>query len=240
MHGLVSPYECERRDGVAPVSWANQAAAFASISRSSRNTLISRRSRLSSSRSVVLKPSLRSPSSSPACLIHWRIVSTVGSNSPASAVMLRPPRANSTIRRRYSAAYGGCVRGIWKTPFPYPQHPLRNWVNFSDIGRPHLPDPLDLKPAQKVRIDPMLWCRLAGTRALVDGRQSHPQHQALHPLAIHRMALGLIEFRIIYLQRKQSRLLPEGHHQGGALAHPLERATRMDAQLGEGARAEVG
>jgi hypothetical protein len=48
----------------------------------------------------------------------------------ASAVMLRPPRANSTIRRRYSAAYGGWVRGIWKTPFPYPQHSLRNWVNF--------------------------------------------------------------------------------------------------------------
>ena len=50
----------------------------------------------------------------------------------------------------------------------------------------------------------------------------------------------LIEFRIIYLQRKQLCLLPEGHHQGGALAHPLERATRMDAQLGEAARAEVG
>src|SRR3984893_766614 len=109
-----------------------RAAAFASISRSSRNTLISRRSRLSSSRSVVVKPSLRNPSSSPACLSHWRIVSTVGSNSRASAVMLRPPRANSTIRRRYSAAYGGCVRGIWKTPSPYPQHPLRNWVNFTN------------------------------------------------------------------------------------------------------------
>jgi hypothetical protein len=50
----------------------------------------------------------------------------------------------------------------------------------------------------------------------------------------------IIEFRIIYLQRKQSRLLPESHHQGWALAHPLERATSMDAQLGEGARAEVG
>jgi CRISPR-associated endonuclease/helicase Cas3 len=50
----------------------------------------------------------------------------------------------------------------------------------------------------------------------------------------------LIEFRIIYLQRKQPRLLPESHHQGWALAHPLERATSMDAQLGEGARAEVG
>jgi hypothetical protein len=36
------------------------------------------------------------------------------------------------------------------------------------------------------------------------------------------------------LQRKQSRLLPESHHQGWALAHPLERATSMDAQLGGG------
>src|SRR6202035_3442463 len=70
------------------------------------------------------------------------------------------------------------------------EKPARHW-KVGDIGRPHLADPLDLKPAQKVRIDPMLWCRLAGTRALVDGRQSHPQHQALHPLAIHRMALCL-------------------------------------------------
>src|ERR1700722_1313365 len=49
-----------------------------------------------------------------------------------------------------------------------------------------------------------------------------------------------IEFRIIYLQREQLRLLPEGHHQSGSAAHPLERATSMQAQLGEGARAEVG
>ena len=45
--------------------------------------------------------------------------------------MLRPLRANSMIRRRYSGAYGGWVRGIWKTPFPSPQHPLRNRVNSS-------------------------------------------------------------------------------------------------------------
>jgi hypothetical protein len=37
----------------------------------------------------------------------------------------------------------------------------------------------------------MLWCRPTGARALVDGCQSHPLHQALHPLAIHRMALRL-------------------------------------------------
>jgi hypothetical protein len=57
---------------------------------------------------------------------------------------------------------------------------------------------------------------------------------------LRNRAVTIIEFRIIYLQRKQSRLLPESHHQGRALAHPLERATRMQAQLSEGARAEVG
>ena len=34
--------------------------------------------------------------------------------------------------------------------------------NVGDIGRPDLADSLDLKPAQKVRIDPMLWCRQIG------------------------------------------------------------------------------
>ena len=48
-----------------------------------------------------------------------------------------------------------------------------------------------------------------------------------------------IEFRIIYLQGKEVGLLPEGHHQSGSAAHPLERATSMDAQLRKGARAEV-
>jgi hypothetical protein len=38
-----------------------------------------------------------------------------------------------------------------------------------------------------------------------------------------------IEFRIIYLQREQFRLLPEGHHQGGAAAHPAQCAAGMDA-----------
>jgi antitoxin MazE len=43
-------------------------AAFAKISRSSRSTRFSRRNRLSSVRSSVVKPSLRRPSSRPACL----------------------------------------------------------------------------------------------------------------------------------------------------------------------------
>jgi hypothetical protein len=61
--------------------------------------------------------------------------------------------------------------------------------------------------------------------------------QRLHT---RRSLAETIEFRIIYLQWKQLRLLPEAHHQGGSAAHSLDRATRMQAQLGEGARAEVG
>ncbi len=49
-----------------------------------------------------------------------------------------------------------------------------------------------------------------------------------------------IELRVIYLQGKQLRLLPESHHQGGSAAHPLERATGVHAQLREGGQAEVG
>src|SRR5262252_10435709 len=91
--------------------------------RGSRNTRFSRRSRLSSSRSVVVKPSRRRPSSSAACLTHLRITLADGSNSRANWLMLRPARASSIIRRRYSGAYGGWVDGIGKSPvlsFPTP------------------------------------------------------------------------------------------------------------------------
>src|SRR5271170_7992740 len=121
--GLIRVHELERRDGTEPVSVANLAAAFASISRSSRSTRFSRRSRVSSSRSVVVRPSLRSPSSSPACLTHCRIALAVGSNSRASCSMLRPARASSIIRRRYSGAYGGWVLGIGKLLLPFSPTP---------------------------------------------------------------------------------------------------------------------
>src|ERR1700674_2761492 len=110
--GLIRVHELERRDGVEPVSVANQAAAFDSISRSSRSTRFSRRSRLSSARSSVVKPSLRKPSSRAACWTHLRMALADGSNSRASSLILRPARANSMIRRRYSPAYGGWLLGI--------------------------------------------------------------------------------------------------------------------------------
>src|SRR5713226_4154661 len=112
VYGLIRVHELERRDGTEPVSVANQAAAFDSISRSSRSTRFSRRNRLSSSRSAVASPSLRRPSSSPACLTHLRIALAEASNSRANCAIGRPARANSMIRRRYSGAYGGWVLGI--------------------------------------------------------------------------------------------------------------------------------
>src|SRR5216683_1308665 len=131
VHGLIRVHELERRDGTEPVSVANQAAAFDSISRSSRSTRFSRRNRLSSSRSAVVSPSLRRPSSSPACLTHLRIALAEASNSRANCAIGRPVRANSMIRRRYSGAYGGWVLGIGASFFLSPQHRLRKRVNSS-------------------------------------------------------------------------------------------------------------
>src|SRR6266849_207940 len=115
--GLIRVHELERRDGTEPVSVANQAAAFDSISRSSR------RNRLSSSRSAVVSPSLRRPSSSPACLTHLRIALAEASNSRANCAIGRPVRANSMIRRRYSGAYGGWVLGIGDLLLPFSPTP---------------------------------------------------------------------------------------------------------------------
>src|SRR5713101_5799694 len=123
VHGLIRVHELERRDGSEPVSVANQAAAFDSISRSSRSTRFSRRNRLSSSRSAVVSPSLRRPSSSPACLTHLRIALAEASNSRANCATGRPARANSMIRRRYSGAYGGWVLGIGGLLLPFSPTP---------------------------------------------------------------------------------------------------------------------
>ena len=54
---LVGFHELEDSGGIESVSRANQAAAFANISRSSRSRLFSRRNRVSSFRSSVMRPS---------------------------------------------------------------------------------------------------------------------------------------------------------------------------------------
>src|ERR1041385_341542 len=95
-HGLVRVYEEEDLFDFFSVSPANQAAAFDRISRSSLRRAFSRRKRASSSRSLVVRPAVRSPSSSSACRSHLRIACAVGSNSFASASGDRPSRANRT------------------------------------------------------------------------------------------------------------------------------------------------
>ena len=73
MMGLIHAHELEDLPGTVPVSLANQAAAFFKISRSSRSWRFSRRSRRSSSRSTVVRPSSRRPSSRSACRTQLRI-----------------------------------------------------------------------------------------------------------------------------------------------------------------------
>src|SRR5437667_3941658 len=90
----------------------NQAAAFFRMSRSSRRTLFSRRSRRSSSRSSVVRPSWRWPSSRSAWATQLRIDCAVGSNFSASSSGFRPARTISTSRRLNSGGYGTWDLGI--------------------------------------------------------------------------------------------------------------------------------
>jgi len=56
------------------------------------------------------------------------------------------------------------------------------------------------------------------------------------------LSFGLIltESRIIYLQRKEFRLFPEGADQSGPTAHAAQSAARLSAELSEVLRTEVG
>ena len=88
------------------------------MSRSSRSRRISRRRRRISSRSAVLGPSPRRPSSRSPCTTQLRIACAVGSNSRDNSSGLRPARTNSTIWRRNSGAYGGLDLGMVDTSSP--------------------------------------------------------------------------------------------------------------------------
>ena len=71
--GLLALDEPEHRYRLRlPLSWAKKAAAFFRMSRSSTRTLFSRRSRRSSSRSSVVRPSSRLPLSRSTCLSQCR------------------------------------------------------------------------------------------------------------------------------------------------------------------------
>src|SRR5688500_12588030 len=103
--GLVRLHESEERFGVAVLAFANQAAAFDRMSRSSFSCRFSRRSRSSSSRSASLTPPSPLPSLSSACLTQYLIVPAAGPNSRARCAGTRPARTSSTICCRNSGVY---------------------------------------------------------------------------------------------------------------------------------------
>jgi hypothetical protein len=83
-HGLMRRYKPEDPLGFVLASLANQAVAFARISRSVLSCLFSRRSRVSSSRSSVVRPSLPGsglPASMAACATQLRMACAEQPNS---------------------------------------------------------------------------------------------------------------------------------------------------------------
>ncbi len=116
-HGLIRLHDFEDLGGIESVSRANQAAAFAKISRSRRMRRFSRRSRRSSSRSALVSPSRRRPSSLSAWATQFLMVCADGSNSLASSEGVRPARTSSTIRCRNSGGYGNLVLGMMNTSY---------------------------------------------------------------------------------------------------------------------------
>ena len=98
--GLIRLHELEPRSGIELLSRANQAAAFFRISCSMRSPLFSRLSCRSSSRSSVVSPSLRRPSSRSACLTQFPDRSRRGSRTPSPT----PQLTALTAPNRRSAA----------------------------------------------------------------------------------------------------------------------------------------
>src|SRR6516164_8242237 len=109
---LVIAHELEPFCGIVFVSRANQAAAFDRISRSSLSWRFSRRNRLSSSRSAVVRPPSPRPASRSHCATQFLIDCAVGSNSRASSSGERPARTRSAIWRRNSGGYAALVLPI--------------------------------------------------------------------------------------------------------------------------------
>src|SRR5262249_41117390 len=109
---LVIAHELEPFRGIVFVSRANQAAAFDRISRSSLSWRFSRRSRLSSSRSAVVRPPSPRPALRSDCANQFLIDCAVGSNSRASSSGDRPARTSSTIWRRNSGGEAALVLPI--------------------------------------------------------------------------------------------------------------------------------
>src|SRR6266536_3014282 len=118
--GLVIPHESESLDvcvGIVPVSRANQAAAFESMSLSSLSCRFSRLSCRISCCSDDVRPSFLRPPSKSACFAQLRIVWADGSNSFAKDSGVLPARTNSPSCSRNSDGYAlRC--DMWTPPPP--------------------------------------------------------------------------------------------------------------------------
>src|ERR1700687_3948904 len=98
--GLLAVDELEHGYRIELVSPAKKTAAFFSTSFSWRSRCTSRRSRVSSPRSSLVKPSLRRPSSRSACLSQLRRLCPETPSSLASSSGLRPARSARTASVR--------------------------------------------------------------------------------------------------------------------------------------------
>ena len=165
-----------------PTSRANQAAAFASIARSSRRRRFSRRSRRISSRSALLNPSARRPSSRSACATQLRIAWAVGSNSRANSSGVRPVRTNSTIWRRKAGGYGGLDFGMVDTSSPKGQVSTKSDQLHLHRNRPPRhpsdfpPPPLDRLGIYLLRIQ-KLFLSTRHPHPILHRPLLHPQHR---------------------------------------------------------------
>src|SRR3954468_18552668 len=108
--GPVRADKGQEPDGATPLSRANQAAARERMPRSGHSWLLSRRSRVNSSRLAALREASTAPdfASSPprrlARVTRLPVARTEGSNSPAGPAGSRPARTGSTLWRPNSGA----------------------------------------------------------------------------------------------------------------------------------------
>jgi hypothetical protein len=160
--GLVRAHELEDPDGITAVSRANQAAAFARISRSCRSCRFSRRRRVSSSRSLLVAPSCRWPSSRIGLtnLVPDRLRSRL---ELTRQLLWRPSRADQFDHLSSELRRIGCVT------LRHWQHLLLKWKGVHQTGS---------TPTSLRRLCVRLVCILAETVMIRPRGQLH--HESPH------------------------------------------------------------
>ena len=104
----------------------------------SRSRRCSRRRRRSASRSALVGPSSRRPSSRSAWRTRLRMFRSEHSSSRASSRTARPVRTSATLGWRSSGGYGKWVRGIVDSPSRKPKSSVS--TKAGQLHESHLPD----------------------------------------------------------------------------------------------------